>query len=613
MSVARRPFVMRSISVFGVLSLSLVPLTASEPKVVEERMRKDVTYLASPECEGRGVGTKGIQLAADYIASEFKKAGLKPALPDGGYFQSFEIPGSQLGSPNTLVLESPKGEKIELKVDETYIPLGSSPSAKVEAPMVFAGYGVIAEQANYDDYKDVDVAGKIVVVLRKTPQPENTKTPFDGPRNNAHASLSSKIAKANLKKAVALIIVNDSETGNAGDTLMPFDYLSWSSREKLAAVQMKRDVADKLLKSALGKPLTEIEAKIDGDLKPQSAVLEGWKARLEVLIDRLVAKNVVGVLDGEGPKASETIVVGAHYDHLGYGGFGSLARGLRGPAIHHGADDNASGTTAMIELARRFAELPKRERRMVFMAFSGEERGLLGSDYYCGNPIFPLEETAAMVNLDMVGRLSPDKETKKDRLIVYGTGTATDFDSLLEGLNKKYDFKLQKVATGMGPSDHQSFYIRNIPVFFLFTDVHEDYHRPTDTAEKINVPGMRKVMELTEEITTNLLTRAERPEFVKVVAAVPRRAQRDDNTPKLGLRPSYGDDKQGVLVSGVNTGGAAEKAGLKAGDRVIELAGKEVKNLEGYMSILAARKKGDNVEVIVLRDGNKVTVKVTLE
>jgi C-terminal processing protease CtpA/Prc len=259
--------------------------------------------------------------------------------------------------------------------------------------------------------------------------------------------------------------------------------------------------------------------------------------------------------------------------------------------------------------------MPKRDRRMVFIAFSGEERGLLGSIHYCKEPLFPLKNTAVMVNLDMVGRLSPDKESKKDRLIVYGTGTAKDFDALIEETNKKFDFKLHKLTTGTGPSDHASFYEKNIPVFFFFTDVHEDYHKPTDTADKINVPGMRKVTELTEEVLTSLLTRAERPEFVRVTSdeSQPRPKRTREDMPRLGVRPSYSDDGEGVLLEGITDGGAGAKAGLKAGDRVMEIGGKPVPNLQGYMSVLAGQKKGQTVDVQLIRDGKKMTVKVTLE
>ena len=343
--------------------------------------------------------------------------------------------------------------------------------------------------------------------------------------------------------------------------------------------------------------------------------LAGWTASLEVNVSRpgIPVKNIAGVLEGSGPLAEETVIIGAHYDHLGYGGFGSLARNLRGPAIHHGADDNASGTTTLIELARRFSQKPDCQgRRLVFIAFTGEESGLVGSAHYCKEPLFPLANTVAMINLDMVGRLRPDSETHKEKLTVYGTGSASTFDALLDSVNKKYDFKFQKVPGGEGPSDQESFYLKNIPVLFFFTGDHSDYHRPSDTVDKINVAGMTQVADLVEDLVGSLEAVPERPKFVKV----PRRrgsGPRMGGGPRLGIMPEYGVDGDGVLVGGVIEGQPAAKAGVKDGDRIVEIAGKPVKSLETYMALMAGHRKGDTIDIGVLRDGKKVTLKATLE
>jgi len=265
-----------------------------------------------------------------------------------------------------------------------------------------------------------------------------------------------------------------------------------------------------------------------------------------------------------------------------------------------------------MELARRYGQKPDRGgRRLVFIAFSGEESGLLGSAYYCQHPYIPLSETAAMVNMDMVGRLRPDKETHKDKLIVYGTGSAKTFDKLIDSVNAKYNFRIQKVATGMGPSDQMSFYQKNIPVYFFFTDLHGDYHRPSDTADKINLPGMVRIADLVEDVIDQLERVPERPQFVKVPGGMPSMSR--GQGPRLGIQPSYGDDQEGVLLGGVSAGTPAAKAGLREGDRIIEMAGKPIKNLESYMAVMAGQRKGDALLVGILRDGKKVSVKVTLE
>jgi hypothetical protein len=606
---------------------ALVGARAAAEDAVEARMRKDITFLASDECEGRGVTTKGIQLAAEFIAAEFKKAGLKPGGPDGSYFQPFSISGrGNLEPPTLLRLRGPQGQEVELKLNEHFQPLGLSGSGKVTAPLVFLGYGATATNphAPYDDYKGVDVAGKIVVLVRRTPRYTNEDQPFDGSADlrDHHAALVTKMVLADQHKAAGVVFVSDRANAGPSDALLRFRDMSRDgSGAVIPAVHVKRSVIDSLLRSARGTTLAEVEQDIDRDLKPRSAPLEGWTATMEVNVRRQLtpARNVVGVLEGKGPLADQTVVIGAHYDHLGYGGQGSLARDKTKKEIHHGADDNASGTTALIELARRFgAQDNRRGRRLVFIAFSGEELGLLGSAHYCNKPLFPLADTVAMVNMDMVGRVRPDKETQKDKLIVYGTGTGKGFDALVDALNAKANFKLQKVPGTMeagdnSSSDHASFYNKKVPVIFFFTGVHPDYHRPSDTADKINVAGMRRVTDLMEQLVERLRDQPERPSFVQVV--VPRGGPRGGagGAPRLGVMPAYGEDdtKEGMLIEGVTPGGPAAQAGLKDGDRIVEIGGKPVKNLGAYMVMMRTQKRGQPVEVGVLRDGKKITVKVT--
>lgn len=633
----------------GFFAHDALPRLRAEP-AVEERLRRDVTYLASDECEGRGVSTKGINLAADYIAGEFKKAGLKPGAGKDGYFQPFTMSGpAELKGPNVVVLHGPDGKEIELKQDKDFRVLGLSASGKITAPVVFAGYAATAKEIGYDDFNGIDVAGKVVVIVRRTPQAKDKK-PFDGDRSAHHAALVTKLVNAGQHKAAAVLFVSDPDSAKDKDELMSFDYASSDSApSQVVAVHVHRKLADTLLDSSAGRGLAAIEAEINQDLKPRSIALSGWTASVEAHVVRstLNVKNVVGVVDGAGPLANETVVIGAHYDHLGYGGRSSLARNVKGPAIHHGADDNASGTTALLEAARYFGRMQGRQgRRLVFMAFSGEESGLLGSRYYCSHPLFKLEDTVAMVNMDMVGRLRLDKSTwravtalltpparaplpavalatvaqaereivlsPKELLIVYGTGTAKTFDPLIEKLNQDYHFKLKKVPTGMGPSDQESFYLKKIPVVFFFTDDHPDYHRPSDTADKINVVGMGKIVDLVEKVVGRLASEPERPQYVKVAGGSGRSPS--VRGPRIGIRPSYGDESDaGVLLEGVVEGGPAAKAGLKEGDRIVDVGGKPVKNLETYMVLIAGHKAGQPLELGILRGGKKSSVKVTPE
>jgi hypothetical protein len=617
MTMAGRQRLIRSLAVLVLLS-GTVALAAEN--AVETRMLKDITYLASDELEGRGVSTQGINLAADYIAEQFKKAGLKPAGVDGSYFQPFTMVSgaSKPNGPSFLKLRGPLGQEIDLKLGEDFQAVGMSTSGKVKAPLVFAGFGITAEKAGYDDYKGIDVAGKIAVVMRKIPRGGENEVPgFEGGLNGPLAALANKLMNAAEHKAAGVIFVNDRLTAKNSDALMPFDHTAQDrDPAELPSVHLRREVVSEMLESVTGRTLRDLELDIDRNLQPHSVALTGWEASLEVNVTRpvLAVKNVVGVLEGAGPLAKETVVIGAHYDHLGYGGPGSLARDRGKKEIHHGADDNASGTTTVMELARRFGAMQNRQgRRLVFMTFSGEESGLLGSLYYCKHPIFPLSDTVAMVNLDMVGRMGKDKDSGKDKLLVEASGTAKNFDALLDELNQKYGFAMAKEPNLLPDSDHYSFYAKGVPVIFYWTGYHADYHRPSDTSDKINVAGMARIADIAEETMLRLSEAKERPEFVKVTVKSRGGSGGGPSGPKLGLMPAYGDNKEGVLIQEVTEGKPAAKAGLKGGDRILELAGKPVKNLETYMTLMAGRKAGEPMEVVIERDGVRMTIKVTPE
>ncbi len=596
-----------------VLGLALVALLAvragaAETAKVEARLLEDLKFLASDACEGRGITTKGINLAADYLAQKYKKAGLKPAGVDGTYFQPFSVTSGAKLAEGKLTLKGPQGQEIALEMGKHFTVVAFGGSGKVEAPVVFAGYGITASEPKYDDYADLDVTGKVVIILRRTPQQkEEHLNNFPGGTNSQHAALQNKAANAELHKAAAVLFVNDNFTAaESKDQLMDFNYTA-QSREpvNVPLIHLRRPLANQMIRSAFLTDLADIEKAIDRDLTPRSMELNGWRCELETKVTRETTsiKNVIGVLEGNGPLAKETVVIGAHYDHLGYGGRGS--RDPNNKSIHYGADDNASGTVSLLELARRFGEMPDRKgRRLVFMAFTGEESGLLGSAYYCRKPIFPLDSTVAMVNMDMVGRLRDDK------LTIYGTGTAKDFSDLIDNLNKKYEFKISKVATGFGPSDHSSFYAKKIPVFHYFTGTHPEYHKPGDTVETVNVPGIRKITDMLEELVLDLSAREQRPEYVEVKGSARPGGPRG---PRLGIMPNYSDENEGLLIDGVTDGLPAAKAGLKAGDRIVEIGGKPVKNVTGYMTVMGSYKRGDKFEVRVIREEKPQMFTVVLE
>jgi len=591
----------------------------------EARLRGDVTFLADDAREGRAPGSNGIEAAAEYVAAGFKEAGLKPAPGLDGYFQPFTLSGNPtLGPDLALSLNGPEAAALtaDPKVDFTPLAIGSGGTLD-RVPVVFAGYGITAkdeaQKLDYDDYAGLDVQGKAVLIIRREPQQDKDDSPFAGKRNSDFATFRHKATNAFQHGAAAVLLVNDAfslKGDKAKDELLKFTDAGAELNSKIPFLMVTRAFGDKLM-AAAGQPALEaMELQINANLKPCSTELAGWtlSARVEIERKTITTRNVVGVLEGIGPLADETVVVGAHYDHLGRGGIRSGSLAFLSSDIHNGADDNASGTSMVLELARRLARRPDPlPRRVVFVAFSGEERGLLGSKYYVEHPPFPVAGTVLMANFDMVGRLND-----KSELTVYGTGTTPGLDTLVEVLGKSADFTVKKIAEGHGPSDQESFYLKNIPVLFAFTGSHRDYHRPSDDTERINFAGMARIADFAELLLLDVVRRPRRPEFVKVER---RRGSGDHSagdpgrvsvSAYLGTIPAYDDDTKGVKLEGVREGSPAEKGGLKGGDIIVGFGGKPVATIYDYTESLGRFKPDDTVEVVVKRDNKDVTLKVTL-
>jgi hypothetical protein len=380
---------------------------------------------------------------------------------------------------------------------------------------------------------------------------------------------------------------------------------------------LTRELAGKLL-AAAGRPsLEDLEGRIDAGLKPHSFELGDWSVDAQVSIDRndIKTKNVVGVLEGAGAHADETVIIGGHYDHLGRGGLMSGSLAFLSRDIHNGADDNASGTAMVLELARRLgARRDPPPRRVVFMAFSGEERGLLGSHYYAEHPLFPMSSTVMMINLDMVGRLNGSKE-----LTMIGTGTSPGLEDLVNVLGRSSGLKVKTIAgltDGFGGSDHQSFYPRGIPVLFAFTGVHRDYHRPSDDSNLINYAGMARIADYLELLVLDLVRRPERPAFTRLAEQRGRRAAdpaRMGSSVYMGTMPDYSaTSEDGMKIQDVSAGSPAEKGGLKGGDVIIRLGDKKVGTIYDFMETLGTHKPGDEVDVVVRRDAKDVKLRVKL-
>jgi hypothetical protein len=508
---------------------------------------------------------------------------------------------------------SGESQRIPLVLGEDFTPLAAGGSGGFDLPLAFAGYGITAPKEGYDDYATLPERGKgsALVVLRQEPQKDNPHSVFDGNQASQHAALARKVANASEHEAGAVIFTNDVAEG---DGLMSFTRAGEGSEKRtLPILHVKRHVIDDLMKRSLDRDLSAVQVGIDEKLAPASAALAGWRIKGRIAIDRTETqgRNVLAILPGVGAPASgdraaidprETVVLGGHYDHLGYGGSSSAAPGEK--AIHHGADDNASGTALLIEVARRLKEAGPLPRTVLFAAFSGEERGLLGSGHYAANPAVPLTDTVAMVNLDMVGRLTDDK------IIVHGTGTGTGLEQLVDRLVAARGFEVAKEAGGFGPSDHSSFYAKKIPVLHLFTGSHADYHRPTDTAEKINYDGMVRITGLVADIVRELATAAERPEYIEVASTMFARGGGD--RPYFGSIPDFGKPGKGYAISGVTKDSPASKGGLQGGDLIVRIGESAITGLEDFDSALRKHKGGETVKVVVVRGGTEVSLDVTL-
>ena len=605
----------RTLCLCCLVSLYEIGLRAEKPEPANsavERLRQDLSYLASDELKGRDVGSEGIAAAGEFIAGRFSDLGLKTDSFDGTPFQDFGIPGpAGLGdaSRNTLVFEGvDDGPSPELLKSFTAVSLGNN--GKFEGGVVFAGYGITAADLGYDDYKDLDVEGKVVIVLRKEPQQNDPNSIFNGRESSRYAYFIAKEANAALHKAAALIMVNDQQTAGDNDTLLAVTAAGSGANQTIPTIYCTRELIDPIIKQGTGKSLAEFEAAIDSDLKPRSQVLDGISAKGETFIEKteIPVRNVVGVLPGTGNLADEYVVVGAHYDHVGMGGSGSLAPGTI--AIHNGADDNASGTCALLEVARRMSGDESENRRtIVFMTFTGEEKGLLGSKHYARNPRFPLEDTVAMLNMDMVGRL------RNNELTVYGTGTAENFDTLIEKLNESAQFTLKKQEAGFGPSDHSSFYEKKIPVYHFFTGLHNQYHRPSDDVETVNFEGMERVASLVFDATKEISTVAERPTYVRVtsyadVGRGPRRPRAARAV--MGIQLDLSGSENGALVDSVPDDGPAAKAGIESGDVIFQINETEITSIRDLRQTMSKLKPEQKVKIKVRRGEEELEFDVVL-
>ena len=578
--------------------------------ITSKELKRWVKELADDDYEGREAGTEACDRAADRLAAEFQRLGLTPFGAEGSWFQPFTSPkGTKVLPTSLLVATDAGGASTEFVLGEDFTPVDISAGGDVTGPVVFAGYGIHDPQRGYDDYEGLDVKDRIVVVLRRAPRWEDKrKSPYaTTAAMSQHGSFSAKADAAAARGAVALVVVNDPLTTPKSDDelLQP----GGSTTGKIPVIHMTWSAA-KRLGARIGLPFVKRQRSIDARIAPSSEVLEGAQIHVfaDLQPDVRQMKNVIGLLTPEGVSVTtgeaapgavtETVIVGAHYDHVGRGRFGSLANA--NGEIHNGADDNASGTTALLEIAgwlvSRKATL---RRRVLFLLFSGEELGLLGSKHYVKEPRVPLGECVAMLNLDMVGRMD------KNRLFVGGTGTSPTWPAMLERLNKSVGrFDLTSWPGGKAPSDHASFYDAGLPVLFFFTGLHGDYHRPSDDPRTLNYRDHERVASFAAAIAEELAGEIERPQFTRCDAGG------FEVGPYTGLAVEQRDD--GVYVAHVDKRSPALKAGFKEEDKLLEWNGQPVPTTNAYNDLVSKAKPSDKVDVVVERGGRKRTIHLTM-
>lgn len=546
-------------ALLGLIFLTFVSLNAQDA-ALSQRMKNHVVYLADDKLEGREAGTEGERLAADYLSKQFAEMGLKPAGTGGNYTQPFEFLKGRVMGMGTFC----KVDGESWKMPENWAPTIYSGSGDGNWKIASVGFGIVSPEQKHDDYAAAgDVAGKALVMELGSPDGVHPHSKFKG-----QSDINTKLKLAMDKGAAAVIFVNNDPNLSNPET----------------------DLTKKATPYAI--PVLFFPGKKSEDLNGKSLSLN-----LTLTEEMGNGMNVAALLDNG---AKKTVVIGGHFDHLGWGESSSLHRGES--AIHNGADDNASGTAMVLEIARTLKQTPEQGVNYLFLCFSGEEKGLLGSNYWVKNPTLPLADILCMINFDMVGRLNATEQT----IAISGTGTSPFWEEQL-GKIKAGNLKQKTSGSGVGPSDHTSFYLQNIPVLHFFTGTHEDYHKPSDDEEKVNYDGMVRVHAFVMDLIGRIENEGEMT-FTKTQDAESGKAPKFSVT--LGVVPDYMYSGEGMKIDGVSDGKPAQKAGLQGGDVIIQLGEIKIIDMRSYMTALSQFEKGQKTTVIFLREGKKVKKKI---
>lgn len=604
--------------------------------------RQHINTLANPFFEGRAPGTDGIQRAADYVEFHFKHNNLEPAFAGSSddapksFRQAFQAPDS-LRPGDTLKIRTQMlsytiaGQQgPALKPEQDFGVLGYSGSASVTGPLAFVGYGIEKGREEYTSFpKELDLSGSIALLMRFEPVNEEGKSRWANRGWSPSSTLEEKLKAVAARKPAAILLVNPPGVADARAGRLEGLELRGRRPIDVPVLMITPELAEAIIAKATSGDTTLLKLRQTADEGTSTATFGNVSVSVDVNLERvkLMSDNMGGILRGKGPLADQYIVIGSHYDHVGYGYFGSRDPKGRG-VLHPGADDNGSGTSGMLtlvgKLASAYAELPAdaNVRSILFLAFSAEESGLNGSRFYCDNPPFPLAQHYLMINMDMIGRLRD-----KPPMELGGVGTAEGLKEWLAPYIDNAGFRIAQKNSGFGPSDHASFTAVKVPALFFFTGLHEQYHMPTDVASLINVEGAAKVCDLVHRIVIGAVHRPDPfpwtsgarrdTEPAPEKTAENDQARQDQPGPsplggvsvRFGISPGdYSGDEPGVLVGEVLPGLPAEKAGLQKGDLMVSWNGTKLESVQDWMPKLRESKPGDKVTIVVKRDGKDVTL-----
>jgi hypothetical protein len=604
-----------SLSLVAVACVTAIPAPAQT--VVASKTRPRVETLASSKFEGREVGSRGEQLAGDYIASEIVKIGAKPLPGRREVFVPFEFSAATEdgGSRISIERDNPAGVigGVVSGVDNAgrfngVRALSFSDNASVTGPVVFAGYGIVVPESQnfgYDSYATLDVKDKIVVVLRYFPEDADPQTKATLAR---YSDLRFKAMQARQHGAKAMLVVTGPRSPNAGE-LVPMSFDTAVAGSGIAAASVNGRVAEQIF--AGGPSLDETQKNLDtGNPHVAGFDIPNVTVALKTEIVRKTqqGRNVIAYIPATGVPAGVAkpwIAIGAHYDHLGFGGHGnSLAGKDEAGKPHLGADDNASGTAAVLAIAEAIAKDPSRKRNVLVALWSGEEIGLVGSNAFVNSPPIPLDQIAAYLNFDMVGRMQDNK------LSAQATGTSPVWASILERANVAAGFDLTLAPDPYQPTDVASFNTASVPCLTFTTGAHADYHKPSDTADKIDYADLDRIADFATVVVRRLMETPDAPQFTKV-------EQSSQTAGRIGVRvftgtvPDYTTEAKGLLLGGVIGGGPAEQAGLQKGDVIVEIAGQTIANVYDYTYALELLKIGQPVKVVYTRNGERKETTLT--